>query len=139
MEINSFLHPSFEGGGNFLHGVDHDGDLGIQSFGKESSYSGGVACLGLSHQVLEFEEICLETIILSSGSLFQGFEFILSCFIHVERIEHVSECLFYDVKVFICWLDVFVCEDMCYNFFPFPCLFPHLSSTMPILLLCSFL
>ena len=27
----------------------------------------------------------------------------------------------------------------CYDFFPFPCLFPHLGSMMSLLLLCSFL
>ena len=27
----------------------------------------------------------------------------------------------------------------CYDFFPFPCLFPHLCSTMPLLLFCSLL
>ena len=111
VEVDGLFHPSLEGGGNLFHEVDHGGDLGIQSFSEESVYGRGVTCLGLSHQVLEFGEICLETIILLSGSLFQGLKFISSSFIHMEWIEHVSKHLFYDVEVFVSRFDVFVHKD----------------------------
>ena len=29
VEVNGFFHPGLEGGGNFLHGVDHGSNLGI--------------------------------------------------------------------------------------------------------------
>ena len=70
MKVDGLLHPDFEGGGNFLHRVDHGGYLEIKSFGKESSHFRGISCLRLCNQVLEFGEVCLESIILLSGNLF---------------------------------------------------------------------
>ena len=29
VEVDGFFHPSLEGGGNFLHGVDHGSDLDV--------------------------------------------------------------------------------------------------------------
>ena len=29
VEVNGFFHPSLEGGGNFLHGVDHGSKLNV--------------------------------------------------------------------------------------------------------------
>ena len=69
MEVNGFVHPSFECVRDFFHGVDHGGDLDIQSIGKQSLYLRDVTCLGLVNQVLEFGKVCLETVILSSGGL----------------------------------------------------------------------
>ena len=86
----------------FFHGVDHGSYLDVQPFSEESLYCGSVTCLGLSHQALEFGEVCLKTIILSSGDLFQGFEFIPGHLICVIWIEHVGECLFHMIEVFVC-------------------------------------
>ena len=101
VEVDGFFHPSFESGGNFLHGVDHGSDLDVQSFGEESLYCWGVTCLGLSHQVLELGEVCLETIVLLGSNLFQGFEFIPGHFICMIQVEYVSKRLFHMVEVFV--------------------------------------
>ena len=69
MEVNGFVHPSFEHVGDFFHGVDYGSDLDIQFIGEQSSYLRGVPHLGLVNQVLEFEKVCLEAIVFSSGHL----------------------------------------------------------------------
>ena len=38
VEVNGFAHPSFESVWDLLHGIDHGGNLDVQSFSKESSY-----------------------------------------------------------------------------------------------------
>ena len=42
-------------------------------------------------------------------------------------------------KASIAYILIQVMPSMCYDFFPFPCLFPHLCSTMPLLFLRSLL
>ena len=69
VEVDGFAHPGFECVGDFFHRVDHGGELGVQSVGKQSPYFRCVACLGLFGQVLKFREICLEAVIFSSGGL----------------------------------------------------------------------
>ena len=61
---------------------------------------------------MEFEEVCLETVILSSSNLFQGFKFIPGCFIRMVWIEHVGKCVFYMVKVLICRFDSGIGENV---------------------------
>ena len=34
MEVDGFVHPSFQSSRHLLHGVDHGGDLDVQSFSK---------------------------------------------------------------------------------------------------------
>ena len=34
MEVDGFAHPGFERVWNFLHGVNHGGELGVQPIGK---------------------------------------------------------------------------------------------------------
>ena len=112
VEVNGLFHPGFENGGNFFHGVDHGSDLDVQSFSEKYLYCLSVTCLGLSHQVLEFGEVCLEAIILLSSNLFQGLEFISGCLICMIWVEHVSECFLYVVEVFVCCFDIGMSENV---------------------------
>ena len=50
---------------------------------------------------MEFEEVCLETIVLLSGDLSQGLKFIPGRFICMIRVEHVGEGFLYVVEVFV--------------------------------------
>ena len=70
VKINGLFHPGFEGGGDFLHRVNHGDYLDIKSLSKEPSYFRDVSYLRLCNQVLEFGEVCLESVIFSSGNLF---------------------------------------------------------------------
>ena len=105
MEVNGLAHPGFEQVRDFFHGVDHGGKLGVQSIGEESLYFRSVASLGLISEILEFGEICLEAIVLSSGGLFQLVEFVSGRLFEVVGVEHVFEGLFYGLPVFVHSLD----------------------------------
>ena len=79
--------------------------------------------MGLSHQVLEFEEVCLETVILSSTNLSQGLEFISGRFICMVWIEHVSKCFLYVVQVLsaaLMFASVRICNQVSAKYFPCP-------------------
>ena len=106
MEVNGFVHPGLEGGGNFLHRVDHGGYLDVQSFSKESSHFRGISRLGLCDQILEFGEVHLETIVLSSSYLFQVVKVISGSLCLVVRVEHVSEHLLHMIEVFVHCFDI---------------------------------
>ena len=47
MEVDGFAHPGFKSVRDFFHGVDHGGNLDVQSFGEESLHFRSVSSLGL--------------------------------------------------------------------------------------------
>ena len=110
MEVDSFAHPGFECVRDFFHRVDHSGKLGVQSVGKQPSYFRCITCLELFSQVLKFREVCLEAVILSSGSLSQIIELISGCFFKMIGVEHVFKSLLYGLPVFVCCLDFRISE-----------------------------
>ena len=55
--------------------------------------------------------ICLESVILSSGDLFQVFEFIPGRLICVIWVEHVGEHFLYMIEVFVQCFDIRISED----------------------------
>ena len=69
VEVDGFAHPGLKCIRDFFHRVYHGGELGVWSVGKQSSYFGCISGLGLFSQVLEFREVCLETVVLSGGGL----------------------------------------------------------------------
>ena len=55
MEVDGFVHPAFKDIRDLLYGIDHGGNLNVQSFSKKSLHFRSVSCLGLCHKILKLE------------------------------------------------------------------------------------